>query len=344
LSLMLQEIAEQPAALAQTIASERGKIERLGKFLKTRGIDLIVLVARGSSDNAALFGRYLLEITTGIPVSLSAPSVHTIYGAKLKLQNALVIGVSQSGEGEDINRVLEHSRKAGAYTVGVTNEPASSMSRLVDETLLMHGGRERSIAATKTYTGQMMLFYMLAASLADRELPFDYEVIPDLAARSLEQRPAILELVQRYVFMENCVVVGRGLAYANAYELALKLMETCYVVAERFSSADFFHGPVAMVERHFPVIVFAPAGAMLPGVKDLIRRLSELRADTLAFTGDLEVAGSCTRAVILPREIDEFLAPIPYIIPGQLFAALLAEAKGLNPDSPRSLSKVTRTL
>lgn len=344
MSLMLQEIAEQPAALAQTIASERGKIEHLGKFLQGRGIDLIVLVARGSSDNAALFARYLIEITTGIPVSLSAPSVHTIYGAKLKLQNALVIGVSQSGEGEDINRVLEYSRAAGAYTVGVTNEAASTMSGLVDETLLMHGGRERSVAATKTYTGQMMLFYMLAANLADRRPAFDYELIPDLAARALEQEAAILELVQRYVFMENCVVVGRGLAYANAYELALKLMETCYVVAERFSSADFFHGPLAMVERHFPVIVFAPSGAMLSGAKDLIRRLSELHADTLAITGDLDVAASCTRAIIMPREIDEFLAPIPYIIPGQLFAALLAEAKGLNPDAPRSLSKVTRTL
>jgi len=341
---MLQEIAEQPAALAQTISGERSKIANLGRFLKDRDIDLIVLVARGSSDNAALFGRYLIEITTGIPVSLSAPSVHTIYGAKLKLQNALVIGVSQSGEGEDINRVLEHSRAAGAYTVGVTNEPASSMSGLVDETLLMHGGRERSVAATKTFTGQMMLFYMLAASLADRDPALDYEAIPEFAERALEQRPAILELVQRYVFMENCVVVGRGLAYANAYELALKLMETCYVVAERFSSADFLHGPLAMVERHFPVMIFAPPGAMLPGVKDLIRRLSELHADTLAITADLDLAGQCTRAVIMPRKIDEFLAPIPYIIPGQLFAALLAEAKGLDPDSPRSLSKVTRTL
>lgn len=344
MSLMLQEIAEQPPALAQTIASERRKIEHLGKFLQGRGIDLIVLVARGSSDNAALFGRYLIEITTGIPVSLSAPSVHTIYGAKLKLQNALVIGVSQSGEGEDINCVLEHSRAAGAYTVGVTNEAASSMSGLVDETLLMHGGRERSVAATKTYTGQMMLFYMLAASLAGHKLAFDYEVIPELAARSLEHQPAIRELVQEYVSMENCVVVGRGLSYANAYELALKLMETCYVVAERFSSADFFHGPLAMIERHFPVIVFAPSGAMLSGAKDLIRRLGELHADTLAITGDPDVAASCTRTIIMPREIDEFLAPIPYIIPGQLFAALLAEAKGLNPDAPRSLSKVTRTL
>jgi glucosamine--fructose-6-phosphate aminotransferase (isomerizing) len=144
--------------------------------------------------------------------------------------------------------------------------------------------------------------------------------------------------------MENCVVVGRGLAYANAYELALKLMETCYVVAERFSSADFLHGPLAMVERHFPVFLFAPPGEMLPGVKSLIERLRELHADTLAITSDIEAAGLCTRSIIMPREIDEFLAPIPYIVPGQLFAALLAEAKGLDPDSPRSLSKVTRTL
>ena len=341
---MLQEIAEQPEALARTIDAERAKIGRLGAFLKDREIDLIVLVARGSSDNAALFGRYLLEITTGIPVSLSAPSVHTLYEAKLRLQRALVIGISQSGEGEDINLVIENARACGAHTVGITNEPASSMTRIVDETLVMHGGRERSVAATKTFTGQMMLLYMLAAELSNRKPALLYESIPDLAAKALEQKSAILELVQRYVFMENCVVVGRGLAYANAYELALKLMETCYVVAERFSAADFLHGPVAMVERHFPVILFAPPGVMLGNVKDLIGRLKELHADTLAITADLEAAAACSRSIIMPREIDEFLAPIPYIIPGQLFAALLAEAKGLDPDAPRSLSKVTRTL
>jgi len=341
---MLQEIAEQPEGLLRTIDAERAKIARLGKFLKDRDIDLIVLVARGSSDNAALFGRYLLEIKTGIPVSLSAPSVHTLYKAKLKLQHALVIGVSQSGEGEDINLVLENARSCGAYTVGITNEPTSSMTHIVDETLVMHGGRERSVAATKTFTGQMMLFYMLAAELGSSSPNLSYEAIPEFAARALEQKPALVELVQRYVFMENCVVVGRGLAYANAYELALKLMETCYVVAERFSSADFLHGPLAMVERHFPVILFAPSGVMLPGVKHLIGRLKELHADTLVITGDLEAAASCSRAIIMPREIDEFLAPIPYMIPGQLFAALLAEAKGLDPDAPRSLSKVTRTL
>ncbi len=340
---MLQEIAEQPRALERTIREERAKISSLAQSLRARDIDLIVLVARGSSDNAALFGRYLLEITTGIPVSLSAPSVHTIYQAKLKMEHALVVGVSQSGEGEDINRVLENARTCGAFTVGITNEPRSTMTTLVDETLLTHGGPEKSVAATKTFTGQMLLFYMLAAGLSSSPL-FSYEAIPSFVDRALEQKPAISELVQRYVFMENCVVVGRGLAYANAYELALKLMETCYVVAERFSSADFLHGPLAMVERHFPVILFAPPGVMLEGVKRLIERLTELHADTLTITSDLDAASSCTRSIIMPREIDEFLAPIPYIVPGQLFAAMLADAKGLDPDAPRSLSKVTRTL
>ena len=344
MSLMLAEIAEQPAALERTIAEERAKIAKLGKVLKSRDIDLIVLVARGSSDNAALFGRYLLEITTGIPVSLSAPSVHTIYNAELRLDHALVVGVSQSGEGEDINRVLENARRSGAYTVGITNEPNSSMTHLVDEILLTHGGRESSVAATKTFTGQMLLFYMLAAELAHTVAPFSYKAIPEFVAGALEQKAAIAELVERYVFMENCVVVGRGLAYANAYELALKLMETCYVVAERFSSADFLHGPLAMVERHFPVILFAPPGVMLPGVKSLIERLRELHADMLGITSDPDAASLCTRSIVMSRGIDEFLAPIPYIVPGQLFAALLAEAKGLDPDSPRSLSKVTRTL
>jgi len=341
---MLQEIAEQPAALEKTIAEEQSKVSRLGSFLRARDIDLIVLVARGSSDNAALFGRYLLEITTGTPVALAAPSVHTLYGARLNLRRALVIGVSQSGEGEDINRVLENARAGGAYTVGITNEAQSTMVGLVDETLLMHGGRERSVAATKTYTGQLLHFYMLAEALAETSVKLGYEAIPEFAARALESRPAVEELVERYVFMENCVVVGRGLIYANAYEMALKLMETCYVVAERFSSADFLHGPLAIVERHFPIMIFAPPGVTLAGVNELLGRLQELRADTLVITADEAAASASTRAIMMPGEISETLSLIPYIIPAQLFAALLADAKGLNPDAPRSLAKVTRTL
>ncbi|HEX8720410.1 MAG TPA: SIS domain-containing protein [Pyrinomonadaceae bacterium] len=345
MSLMLEEIAQQPEALARTMDAERAKAARLGHDLRGRGVSLIVLVARGSSDNAALFGRYLLEVTTGIPVTLAAPSVSTLYGARLRLSRAAVIGVSQSGEGEDINHFLAEARSGGALcTVGITNEPESSMTKVVHETLLTHGGRERSVAATKTYTGQLLHFYMLAEALADSGARLGYEAIPDFAARALELRAQVEEMVERYVFMENCVVVGRGLVYANAFEMALKLMETCYVVAERFSSADFLHGPLAVVERHFPIFAFAPPGVTLGRARELLARLKELRADTLAFTADEEAAALATRSVRLPAEINETLAVIPYIIPAQLFAALLADAKGLDPDAPRSLAKVTRTL
>jgi glutamine---fructose-6-phosphate transaminase (isomerizing) len=342
MSLMLEEIAEQPAVLEKTIRAEREKCEKLGRFLREREIDLIVLAARGSSDNAALFGRYLLEVTTGIPVSLAAPSVYTIYKAKLNLKRALVIGVSQSGEGVDINQVLESAKESGAFTLGITNEANSSMAKIADETLLIHAGREKSVAATKTYTGQMLHFYMLASALADEKIA--YEKIPQFTAQALELKPEVEKLVERYAFMENCVVVGRGVNYGNSYELALKLMETCYVVAERFSSADFFHGPLAIVERRFPVILFAPQGGGRQSGIDLLHRLKELHADSFSITNDEEAAALSSRSLMMPADIEEFLSPIPFVVPAQLFAAHLAEAKGLNPDAPRSLSKVTKTV
>ena len=339
---MLAEIAEQPAVLEKTIKAESSKIKKLGAFLIEKDIDLIVLVARGSSDNASLFGRYLLETTIGIPVSLSAPAVFTLYNAKLKLDRALVIGVSQSGEGTDINAVLESAKNSGAFTLGITNEADSTMAKITDETLLIHAGREKSVAATKTYTGQMLHFYLLASAFGINNIK--YEKIPDYVDKALNLRAVIETLVERYVFMENCVVVGRGLNYGNAYEMALKLMETCYVVAERFSSADFFHGPLAIVERRFPVILFAPRGETKKGNLELLNRLKELHADCLCLTNDTEISEQSNRFIGLPEEIDEILSPIPFIIPAQLFAGYLAAAKGLNPDAPRSLSKVTRTL
>ena len=339
---MLQEIAEQPQVLERTIAAEREKMPRLGDFLRQKDIDLIILVARGSSDNAALFGRYLLEVTTGIPVSLSAPSVFTLYNAKLRLKRAVVIGVSQSGEGVDINYVLEQAKAYGAFTIAITNEGDSSMAKLADETLLIHAGREKSVAATKTYTGQMLHFYMLANAVGDRRL--DFYKIPAFAQAALELEEKVKEVVQRYIFMENCVVVGRGMNYGNSYELALKLMETCYVVAERFSSADFFHGPLAIVERRFPVILFSPKGVTKQSSIDLLNQLRELSADSLSITNDEEVSDLSTHSIKLPAEIDEFLSPIPFIVPAQLFAAHLSEAKGLDPDEPRSLRKITKTL
>jgi glucosamine--fructose-6-phosphate aminotransferase (isomerizing) len=344
MSLMLAEIQQQPAALERTVRREGNRIARFADSLKKRRPRLIVLVARGSSDNAALFGRYLLEISTGIPVSLAAPAVHTLYRTKLDLKGALVIGISQSGEGPDINIVLENSKRSGATTLAITNEPASEMARISDETFLIHAGRERSVAATKTYTGQLMIFHLLASALSGNRQFAEVQRLPELAALALGMRPQIEAVVERYAFMNRAVVVGRGLNYANTYEFAIKLMETCYVVAERFSSADFLHGPIAVIDSGFPVFLFAPPGKTLAGMKELLGKLTKLGAETIVISSERSMTGPATRALEVPERISEMLSPIPYIIPAQLFAALLARAKGISPDKPRSLAKVTRTV
>jgi glutamine---fructose-6-phosphate transaminase (isomerizing) len=343
-SLMMEEIRQQPAALLRTLSHETRRAAQLARRLSGRDIHLVVLAARGSSDNAALFGRYLIEISTGLPVSLAAPSVHTLYRSRLRLRHAVVVGVSQSGESTDVNRVVEEARKAGAVTVGVTNEPGSTLAQLVDEVFLVRAGKERSVAATKTYTGQLLIFYLLAAALLGRDRWPELERIPDLAQAALERDAQVAELVERFRFMNRCVVVGRGLNYANAYELAIKLMETCYVVADRFSSADLLHGPVAMVEPGFPVFAFAPPGKTLRDMTQVLRRLTGLGAETIVLSGTRALLSKATSPIEMPAEIPELLSPIPYIVPAQLFAARLAEVKGISPDAPRSLSKVTRTL
>jgi glutamine---fructose-6-phosphate transaminase (isomerizing) len=344
MSLMLDEIHQQPATIERTIKHESKKIEGFAAGLKADRPRLIVLVARGSSDNAALFGRYLIEMTTGIPVSLAAPSIHTLYKARMDLRGALVIGISQSGEGVDINLTLENSKRCGATTLAITNEAESSMAKLSDETFLIHAGRERSVAATKTYTGQLLIFHLLAGALSENGHKAEIERLPELAAASLTLQPCIAEIVERYAFMEQCVVVGRGLNYANAFEFAIKLMETCYVVAERFSGADLLHGPIAMIDRGFPVFVFAPPGPTLKGTKELLEKLHGLGAETIVISSEPSALKSASRQIRIPERGAELLSPIPYIIPAQIFAALLAEAKGLTPDQPRSLSKITKTV
>ena len=194
MSIMLREIEEQPAALERTLRRELGKAERFREAARERGYRLVVLVARGTSDNAAQFARYLIEITTGIPVSLAAPSVHTVYRSKLDLNGTLVVGISQSGEGQDINIVLECCKKHGAYTLGITNEPGSSMTRLVDECWFVHAGKERSVAATKTYTGQLMLLYLLAWALGGRIDQHILSRLPEHAERVHAQPNVPLEL------------------------------------------------------------------------------------------------------------------------------------------------------
>lgn len=353
LSRMLSEIREQPDALERTLRNGLGTAARLARAVSRNRPKLIVLVARGTSDNAALFGRYLLEIATGIPVCLAAPSITTLYNVTPHWENAMVVALSQSGESTDTNLVLERAGKAGALTVGVTNEPRSTLSHLAQFVFQARAGRERSIAATKTYTSQLLLLYLLGHALGARISIEELRRLPERMEAALSLEPGIAARAERYRFMQRAIVVGRGLNYANAFEFALKLMETCYVVAERFSSADLLHGPIAVVEKSFPVFLFAPPGATWPGTRDLLSRLSALKAETLVITDsrDREAVASAPRALVIPArpgrsraQPEELYTPIPYIVPAQIFTALLAARKGIDPDRPRALSKITRTL
>jgi glucosamine--fructose-6-phosphate aminotransferase (isomerizing) len=354
MSKMLEEIRQQPSALERTFRSELKGIEKLRALFAKNRPKFIILAARGTSDNAAQFGRYLLEIATGIPVSLAAPSIFTLYGARVDYKDALVVAISQSGESTDTNLVLERARECGAFTVGVTNEASSTLAKIAEHVILVRAGREKSVAATKTYTGQLLAMYMLAYALGAPVSLDELRAMPEAVAGALTLESEIREKAGRYRFMENAVVVGRGLNYANAFECALKLMETCYVVAERFSSADFLHGPIAMVERSFPVFLFAPAGVTWPSIHEMIDRVHGLGAETLVITDQSNkeaVALKGTRSIVLPGSLhrkdavpEELYTPLPYIVPAQILAACLAEEKGLNPDQPRALSKVTRTL
>jgi glucosamine--fructose-6-phosphate aminotransferase (isomerizing) len=344
-SKMLAEIRQQPQTLADTLRYGKEIALALRGKLRPR---LVILAARGTSDNAAQFGRYLIEITTGIPVSLAAPSIITLYGAPLDFRDALVVGISQSGESTDTNAYLEEASKRGATTVGITNEAGSTLARIGQHTLLVHAGKEESVAATKTYTGQMMAMYLLACALGGAIDWTPLEEMAACAAEALKLESSIAALAPHYASMNRAACVGRGLNYANALEFGLKLAETCYVVAERFSAADFLHGPIALLEPEFPLFVFAPPGVTEALVDELLGRASAAKADVMVFT---EAAHPCSgkyRCILLPPSPSgtpaDLYSAIPYIIPAQLFAAHLAAAKGLDADRPRTLSKITKTV
>jgi len=356
MSTMWEEISQQPAALEETLREEWPRVQALRSYFVDHPVQLIVLAARGTSDNAAQFGRYLLEITTGIPVSLAAASVQTLYKAKIHFRNALVVAVSQSGESTDTNIVLEQARAAGAFTIGITNEPESALARLAQHTMFVHAGKERSVAATKTYTGQLLCFYLLAYALGAPIKVEELQRIAGYARAALTLDADIRQRAERYRFMQRAVCVGRGLNYSNSFESALKLMETCYVVAERFSSADLLHGPIAMLEESFPAFAFCPPGVTSGPMRELLERLQGIKAEALAVTdasySDLTgLTGAARNALVIPEKLAhagdlpaDVYTPIPYIIPMQLLAAHLAKAKGLDPDHPRTLSKVTKTV
>lgn len=354
---MRDEIRQQPDAIERTLAAEWPHAEKLRRHFEAHPVRSIILAARGTSDNAAQFGRYLLEVTTGIPVSLAAPSVTTLYGSKLKIQDVAVMAISQSGESTDTNLVLEQAKSSGAFTIGITNEAESTLARLADHTFLVRAGKEKSVAATKTYTGQLACMYLLAHALGAPITQKQVQQIPAWAAAALKTEDEVAARAERYCFMQHAVCIGRGLNYSNSFELALKLMETCYVVAERFSSADLLHGPIAMVEASFPAFLFCPPGVTWKTTTELLAKLKTMQAQMLLITDEsnpeaMAISGLSQRPIVIPAKLagkdaglpEDLWTPVPYIIPGQLLAASLAGVKSLNPDQPRTLSKVTQTI
>lgn len=364
---MLDEIREQPTALQCTLSSTAYAVRQVALEAKQRDVDLVILAARGTSDHAALYAQYLIQYLNRIPVALATPSLYTLYGASLRLERrTMVIGISQSGESTDIVEVVAQAREAGTLTVGITNQAESKLAATAQHTLLCYAGLERSVAATKTYTTTCAVLAMLAASMPGGEVLRDgIERIPELVTAALQSEEQIMRVAERYAHARDCVVLGRAFQYSTARETALKLEETCYVVATPFSSADFRHGPAALVERGLPVILFAPPGRTSDDAFELLQWLRQRGADCLVVAQEerlLELAtvpvpltlpafstesapgiGGNEATQRVQTSVAELLAPLPYIIPGQLFAHYLALAKGLNPDQPRSLTKITRT-
>lgn len=344
MSHMLREIQEQPDWVERAINAERGNVARLAATMREQDVRFVVIAARGTSDNAATYAKYLLEIVAGIPVALAAPSVYTLYDARLRLGNTLVLGISQSGQGTDVVQVLSAARSAGALTACVTNDPESPITQVSDFVLACHAGEEKSVAATKTYTTSLAVVAMLAFSLADRrDLLNALEETPEQMRETLAMRETVEEAVARYRYMEECAVLARGVNQPTALEAALKLTETCYLVAKPYSGADFLHGPIAMVDSGFPCFLFAPEGRAYASMLELALKIRERDGEMIVIARAPEILELAAVRLPVPVEVDELLSPLVYILPGQLFACCLAKVRGSDPDNPRGLTKVTLT-
>ncbi len=339
------EIFQQADVLQNLLDTEWGHIQQLAQEIKARQINYIFLTARGTSDNAGLYLKYLFGINNGISVALSAPSMFSIYHAPPKLEGSMVLAISQSGQSPDIVEVVESGRKQGALTLTITNTADSPLANAADHVIDVQAGVEKAVAATKTYTAQLMSIAMLSLALnPDPEKLAVLRRTPEFVASILDQAAVMEEAVERYYYMKQCVIVGRGYNYATAFEWALKLEEMTYIVAKPYSSADFRHGPIAMVELGFPIFMVAPRGEVYPQLLDLAVELREQKkASLLILSNEEEILKHSSTPIRLPAEMPEWLSPIVSIVPGQLSAYYLAMMRGLDTENPRSLSKVTRT-
>lgn len=342
---MYREIMEEPQAVANLLEHETSGLRDLAGLLRERDIRCVVVVARGTSDNAAQYAKYLFEYVNGIPVALAAPSIHTLYGARLRLEGTVVIGISQSGQGTDVVEVVRQAGEAGALTVGITNNPSSALANVSQHTVLCRAGTELSVAATKTYITELAALSLLAFTWASRDdLVNELARMPERIEKTLTMDQALSQVAPRFRFMRECVVVGRGFNYCTSLEAALKIKETSYVSAQPYSGADFLHGPITVVDEGFPVFLVAPPGKTLRSIMDLADELRARKAETIAVSSDPSILSTSTIPLEVPCEVTEVLSPLMYVVPLQLLSLHLALARGLNPDKPRGLSKVTLTL
>ncbi|GGM28526.1 MULTISPECIES: SIS domain-containing protein [Micromonospora] len=343
---MAADIAEQPAGYARLLdATHAGAIARVAAIIAQRRPRHVVFTARGTSDHAALYAAYLTEIRLGLPAGLASPSAVTVFGARPDLSDALVVGVSQSGGSPDLTEVLRTARESGALTLAVTNAPDSPLVETAELAIDIAAGHERAVAATKTYTAELLALLMLVEGIraGDGVLPATeravMDTLPELAARTLDD-PTATTLAPRYRFAARLVTTGRGYAYPTAREAALKLMETSYLPALAFSGADLLHGPLAMTDPDVPVLAVVGSGPGGRSMAEVLTRLGERGADVLAVGS--APAGSTARLAV--PEVDERYAPLLDILPMQRLALALALARGEDPDAPRGLKKVTATM
>jgi len=340
---MLSELREAPEIVERLLGDRaQAQTAAVAAAVRSRGLDLAVVAARGTSDHAAIYAQYILGARNGLLVAPAAPSLVSLYGAPPQLRNALVIGISQSGRSPDVVSVLAESRRQGALTVAVTNEPASDLAEAAEYLIELEAGEERAVAATKTYVAEIAAMAMLSAALSGDAASRDQiAAVPAALRAALEQEPTVAALARSWAQESRCAVLARGFHYATAREWALKLKELAYVLADPYSAADFQHGPIALVGEGFPILAVATTGPALDGMRELLVRLRDARARLIVLSDTAELA-DVGSLVPLPR-VPEWLSPIVAIVPAQLFAYHLALARGLDTENPRNITKVTLT-
>ena len=334
---MAEEMAEQPARLRQLIGRFEAVVERV-RGVAPVPLNGICMVARGSSDHAAVYGRYLLEAAIGKPVSLAAPSLHTLYGVDVDYGGQLVIGVSQSGATPEIVRTLQALQDAGGRGLAITNDPESALAVAADEMIELEMGRERAVPATKTVTGEFTAFAIAACALGRPPFtPGELKAVPGWVQEVLDDPGPVAAAAEALLGASELIVVARGYLFAAALEAALKIKETCSLVADGYSAADLRHGPIATVTGDFPVVALCSSGPALPDVASLVEELRTRGVKVL-------VVGSGERVDLsLPAEVPEALTPIVAVVRAQQLAHALALRLAYDPDSPEGLTKITRT-